>query len=166
MPPAETSAGPASSTRAAISEARRAAVVLAQRVRDAHRGRVWVALGHSGWSEYAQAELEISRAQAYRLIDIPESAEGLSRAIGAVGVLAEVSPAGDTEDGALVDLGLSQRALREVHSRPTTSPLSSLSGSPQRPGPARSSGRRSAPSWASRRRAPPSPAACTQVHRR
>ncbi|OEJ20982.1 hypothetical protein AS594_40055 [Streptomyces agglomeratus] len=34
--------------RAAIGEARRAAVVLAQRVRDAHRARVWVALGYGG----------------------------------------------------------------------------------------------------------------------
>ncbi|MGW7199102.1 hypothetical protein [Streptomyces chryseus] len=34
--------------RAAISEAPRAAVALAQPVRDAHRARVWVALGRSG----------------------------------------------------------------------------------------------------------------------
>ncbi len=61
--------------RAGIGEARRAAVVLAQRVRGAHRARVWVALGHSGWGEYAQVELGISRAQAYRLIDIAESSE-------------------------------------------------------------------------------------------
>ncbi|MGX1887650.1 hypothetical protein [Streptomyces sp. NPDC055287] len=80
--------------RAAISEARRAALVLAQRVRDAHRARVWVALGYGGWGEYAQAELGISRAQAYRLIDIAESTEGLSRVIGAACVLADVSPAG------------------------------------------------------------------------
>ncbi|GHB26493.1 hypothetical protein [Streptomyces chryseus] len=103
--------------RAGIGEARRAAVVLAQRVRGAHRARVWVALGHSGWGEYAQVELGISRAQAYRLIDIAETSEGLSRAIGAAGVLTEVSPAGDTDTAALVDLGLSQRALREVHGR-------------------------------------------------
>ncbi|WP_141753576.1 hypothetical protein [Streptomyces agglomeratus] len=103
--------------RAAIGEARRAAVVLAQRVRDAHRARVWVALGYGGGGEYAQGELGISRAQAYRLIDIAESAEGLSRAIGGAGVLAGVSPAGDTGAAGLVDLGLSQRALREVHGR-------------------------------------------------
>ncbi|GAA1548743.1 hypothetical protein GCM10009730_67300 [Streptomyces albidochromogenes] len=30
-----------------------AAVMLAQRVRDAHRGRVWVALGYSGWGACA-----------------------------------------------------------------------------------------------------------------
>ncbi|OEJ20784.1 hypothetical protein AR457_39270 [Streptomyces agglomeratus] len=34
--------------RAAIGEAQRAAVVLAQRVREAHRARVWVALGYGG----------------------------------------------------------------------------------------------------------------------
>ncbi|MET9519978.1 hypothetical protein [Streptomyces sp. NPDC002994] len=103
--------------RAAIDDARRAAMVLAQRVRDAHRARVWVALGYSGWGEYAQVELGISRAQAYRLIDIAQSAGALDRAIGAAGVLADVSPAGDTNAAGLVDMGLSQRALREVHGR-------------------------------------------------
>ncbi|GGX44335.1 hypothetical protein [Streptomyces chryseus] len=81
-------------------------MVLAQRVRDARRARVWIPLGYSGgWGEYAQAELGISRAQAYRLIDIAESAEGLSRAIGAAGVLTTVSPAGDTGATGLIDLG-------------------------------------------------------------
>ncbi|MGR8012309.1 hypothetical protein [Streptomyces hypolithicus] len=103
--------------RVAIGEARRAAVVLAVRVRAAHRARVWVALGYSGWGAYAQGELGISRAQAYRLIDIAESAGALDRAIGAAGVLAPVSPAGDTHTAGLVDMGLSQRALREVHGR-------------------------------------------------
>ncbi|MFD5098933.1 hypothetical protein [Streptomyces albidochromogenes] len=46
-----------------------------------------------------------------------ESAEGLNWAIGAAGVLADASPAGDTDAGALVDMGLSQRALREIHGR-------------------------------------------------
>lgn len=87
--------------RAAIGEARRAAVVLAGRVREAHRARVWVALGYSGWGAYAEGELRISRAQAYRLIDIAESAEGLNRAIGAAGVLADVSPARETPTRAL-----------------------------------------------------------------
>ncbi|WP_327129895.1 hypothetical protein [Streptomyces sp. NBC_01727] len=102
--------------RAAIAEARQAAVVLAGRVQEAHRARVWVPLGYNGWGEYAQAELGISRAQAYRLIDIAESAGALNRAIGAAGVLAVVSPAGDT--AGLVDIGLSQRALRDVHGQP------------------------------------------------
>ncbi|MFD5065496.1 hypothetical protein [Streptomyces sp. NPDC058394] len=72
-------------------------------------------LGYSGWGQYAQAELGISRAQAYRLIDIAESAGALRRAIGAAGVLAAVSPTGDTTG--LVDMELSQRALRDVHGR-------------------------------------------------
>ncbi|MFD5065238.1 hypothetical protein [Streptomyces sp. NPDC058394] len=101
--------------RVAISEARHAAVVLAGRVQDTHRARVWVPLGYSGWGQYTQAELGISRAQAYRLIDIAESAGALNRAIGAAGVLAAVSPAGDTTG--LVDIGLSQRALRDAHGR-------------------------------------------------
>ncbi|MFD5065248.1 hypothetical protein [Streptomyces sp. NPDC058394] len=41
--------------RAAIAEARHAAVVLAGRVQEAHRARVWVPLGYSGWGQYAQA---------------------------------------------------------------------------------------------------------------
>ncbi len=102
--------------REAIDQARRVAVVLAQRVRAAHRAQVWVPLGYSGWGEYAATEFGISRAQAYRLIDIAESATVVQKAIGAAGVLA-VSPAGDTEPGAALDLGLSQRALREVHGR-------------------------------------------------
>ncbi|WP_399559143.1 hypothetical protein OHA44_38370 (plasmid) [Streptomyces sp. NBC_00144] len=102
--------------RAAIGEARRAAVVLAVRVRDAHRARVWAALGYSGWGAYAVGELGISRTQAYRLINIAESAGALDRAIGAAGALGPVSPAGDTGT-APVELGLSQRALREVHGR-------------------------------------------------
>lgn len=52
--------------RVAIGEVRRAVVVLADRVRDAHRARVWVPLAYSGWVEYAQAELGISRVQEYR----------------------------------------------------------------------------------------------------
>ncbi|MFD5065183.1 hypothetical protein [Streptomyces sp. NPDC058394] len=72
-------------------------------------------LGYSGWGQYTQAELGISRAQAYRLIDIAESAGALNRAIGAAGVLAAVSPAGDTTG--LVDMELSQRAPRDAHGR-------------------------------------------------
>ncbi|MFD5065536.1 hypothetical protein ACFWNO_45445, partial [Streptomyces sp. NPDC058394] len=85
--------------RVAISEARQAAVVLAGRVRDAHQARVWVPLGYSGWGEYAQAELGISRAQAYRLIDIAESAGALRRAVGAAGVLAVGGGGGGTTPG-------------------------------------------------------------------
>ncbi|WP_328541067.1 hypothetical protein [Streptomyces sp. NBC_00344] len=103
--------------RAALGEARQVAVVLAVRVQAAHRARVWIPLGYSGWGAYAHGELGISRAQAYRLIDIAESAGALNRAIGAAGALAPVSPAGDTSTGGLVDVGLSQRALREVHGR-------------------------------------------------
>ncbi|WP_331755496.1 hypothetical protein [Streptomyces sp. NBC_01643] len=111
---------------------------------DAHQARVGVPLGYSGWGEYAQAELGISRAQVYRLIDIAESAGALRRAIGAAGVLAAVSPAGDTAD--LVDMELSQRALRDVHGRSMNSPPSSPNGSPQPPRPDTFRRRRSAPS--------------------
>ncbi|MGY0068131.1 hypothetical protein ACWZEH_15155 [Streptomyces sp. QTS137] len=122
--------------RAATGEARRAAVAVAQRVRDARRARVAIPLGYSGgWGEYAQAELGIGRAQAYRLIAIAESAEGLSRAIGVAGVLTTVSPAGDTGATGVIDLGLSQRALREVTAGSMDRPPSSPSGSPQQPKP-------------------------------
>jgi hypothetical protein len=87
---------------------------MARRVRAAHRAQVWVPLGHTEAGASARAaEFGISRAQAYRLIDI---AELLQQAIYAAGVLA-VSPAGDTEPGNALDLGPSQRALREVQGR-------------------------------------------------
>jgi hypothetical protein len=94
----------------AISGAHQALAHLADRVRAAHHGRVWVALAYSGWGSYAEAELQMSRSQAYRLLEIATTLDTLNRA--AVGTGA-VSPAGDTA-ARLWDFGLSQRALRDV----------------------------------------------------
>ncbi len=56
--------------REALDDVRRSVATLAARVRDAHAARVWLPLGHSNWESYCQAEFGISRAQAYRLLDV------------------------------------------------------------------------------------------------
>ena len=63
--------------REAMDDVRRTVAVLATRVRDAHTARVWVPLGYPGWEAYCDAEFGISRAQAYRLLDV-------ARALGAI----------------------------------------------------------------------------------
>ncbi|MFF7458444.1 hypothetical protein [Kitasatospora sp. NPDC008115] len=60
--------------RAAVAEPRTAALVLTRRVRAAHRGRVWTALGHPSWDAYAMAELGVPRPTAYRLLDLADTA--------------------------------------------------------------------------------------------
>jgi len=94
----------------AIHGAHQALAHLADRVRAAHQGRVWIALGYTGWGTYAEAELRMSRSQAYRLLEIATTLGTLNRAAANAGA---VSPAGDTAP-ALWDFGLSQRALRDV----------------------------------------------------
>ncbi|MEZ0094971.1 hypothetical protein [Streptacidiphilus sp. EB129] len=94
----------------AIHGAHQALAHLADRVRAAHRGRVWIALGHTGWGTYAEAELRMSRSQAYRLLEIATTLDTFNRAAASAGAM---SPTGDTEL-ALWDFGLSQRALRDV----------------------------------------------------
>ncbi|MGW3268527.1 hypothetical protein [Streptomyces sp. NPDC001056] len=90
--------------------------VLAARVRDAHAARVWVPLGHSSWESYCAAEFGISRAQAYRLLDV---ARALAAIHGAVTAGTETSHTRDSDpDGAAaLDYDLSQRALIAVSSR-------------------------------------------------
>jgi hypothetical protein len=91
--------------RRAIADVEQAGAVLAERVRQAHRARVWLALGYRSWADYAHGELGISRAQAYRLVDIAGTTQQLLEAAGALGL----SPVGD--------LGLSGRALRDLRGR-------------------------------------------------
>src|SRR4051812_7121928 len=79
--------------RDAIAEVRRAGMARADRVRQAHRGRVWVALGYGSWGEYAAAELGVSRAQAYRLVEISTTAGRLLE----VAAELDLSPAGDID---------------------------------------------------------------------
>lgn len=102
--------------REAMDDVRRSVAVLAARVRDAHAARVWVLLGHSSWESYCRAELGISRAQAYRLLDV---ARALAAIHGAVAAGTETSRTRDTgpSTAAALDYGLSQRALIAVSSR-------------------------------------------------
>ncbi|MBW1603513.1 hypothetical protein JJV70_15655 [Streptomyces sp. JJ66] len=70
-PPSETRAREMTAgLREAMDDVRRSVTVLAARVRDVHTARVWMSLGHSSWESYCRAEFGISRAQAYRLLDV------------------------------------------------------------------------------------------------
>lgn len=102
--------------REAMDDVRRSVAVLAARVRDAHAARVWVPLGHSSWESYCDAEFGISRAQAYRLLDVARS---LAAIHGAIAAGTETSRTRDTDPAATaaLDYGLSQRALIAVSSR-------------------------------------------------
>ncbi|MEU9567979.1 hypothetical protein AB0D16_39385, partial [Streptomyces sp. NPDC048161] len=62
---------------------RRSVAVLAARVRDAHAARVWLPLGHSSWESYCDAEFGISRAQAYRLLDVARALAAIHGAVTA-----------------------------------------------------------------------------------
>lgn len=90
--------------------------VLAARVRDAHAARVWLPLGHGSWESYCDAEFGISRAQAYRLLDVSRS---LAAIHGAVAAGTETSRTRDSDPAATaaLDYGLSQHALIAVSSR-------------------------------------------------
>ncbi|MFF0110415.1 HARBI1 family protein [Streptomyces hirsutus] len=57
--------------------------VLAARVRDAHAARVWLPLGHSSWASYCEAEFVISRAQAYRLLDVARALAAIHGTVAA-----------------------------------------------------------------------------------
>ncbi|MEU7087991.1 hypothetical protein [Streptomyces achromogenes] len=102
--------------REAMDDVRRSVAVLAARVRDAHAARVWVPLGHGSWESYCAAEFGISRAQAYRLLDVARS---LSAIHGAVAAGPETSRTRDSDPAAAaaLDYGVSQRALIDVSSR-------------------------------------------------
>ncbi|MEU7428370.1 hypothetical protein [Streptomyces sp. NPDC040750] len=66
-----------------MDDVRRSVAVLAARVRDAHAARVWVPLGHGSWKTYCAAEFGISRAQAYRLLDVARSLTAIHAAVAA-----------------------------------------------------------------------------------
>ena len=90
--------------------------VLAARVRDAHTARVWAPLGYSSWASYCDAEFGISRAQAYRLLNVARTLAAIHEAVGAG---TETSRTGDSAPAtaAALDYGLSQRALIDVSAR-------------------------------------------------
>ncbi|MFE9387611.1 hypothetical protein ACFYMO_30985 [Streptomyces sp. NPDC007025] len=69
--------------REAMDDVRRSVAVLAARVRDAHAARVWLPLGHSSWESYCAAEFGISRAQAYRLLDVARALAAIHGAVAA-----------------------------------------------------------------------------------
>ncbi|MFF2123759.1 hypothetical protein ACFVXH_41220 [Kitasatospora sp. NPDC058184] len=81
--------------RAAIEEVRSAVLVLAARVRAAHRARVWTVLGYGGWAAYAGAEFGVSRSTAYRLLDLAAAAEAIEATVRREAGL-ELSHAWDT----------------------------------------------------------------------
>ncbi|WP_405638623.1 hypothetical protein OG543_30320 (plasmid) [Streptomyces sp. NBC_01178] len=105
--------------REAMADVRRSVAVLAARVRDAHAARVWLPLGFISWEAYCDAEFAISRAQAYRLLDV-------ARALGAIHGAVAASPGlSRTRDSnpaaaAALDYGLSQRALIAISGRADT----------------------------------------------
>jgi hypothetical protein len=101
----------AAGLREAMGDVRRSVAVLAARVRDAHAARVWLPLGFASWQAYCAAEFGISRAQAYRLLDI-------ARAVGAINAaVTTVDPSRMRDTDTAIDFGLSQRALLAVAGR-------------------------------------------------
>ncbi|MDL5206579.1 hypothetical protein [Streptomyces sp. ALI-76-A] len=101
--------------RAAMDDVRRS-VVLAARVRDAHAARVWAPLGYPSWEAYCDAEFGISRAQAYRLLDVARSLAAIHDAVTA-GTDPSRTRDSDPAAAAALDCGLSQRALIAVSGR-------------------------------------------------
>jgi hypothetical protein len=92
--------------RAAMEEHVRSGIELARAVRRAHSARVWIALGHETWEAYARAEFGVSRASAYRLLDMATVLDQLDAAAGALGL----SPLGDT-------LTITRQEAREIKGR-------------------------------------------------
>ncbi|MFC8014661.1 hypothetical protein [Streptomyces cinereoruber] len=105
--------------REAMGDVRRSVAVLAARVREAHAARVWVPLGHGSWGSHCDVELGVSRAQAYRLLDVARALDAIRDAVAAG---PELSRTRDTDPGAaaVLDYGLSQRALIAVSGRTDT----------------------------------------------
>ncbi|MCL3998222.1 hypothetical protein [Streptomyces lavenduligriseus] len=99
--------------REAMDDVRRCVAVLAARVRDAHAARVWLPLGHSSWESYCDADFGISRAQAYRLLDVACS---LAAIHGAVIAGTETSRTRDSAPAAAAALG-AQRGDGRVRRR-------------------------------------------------
>ncbi|MFG2631841.1 hypothetical protein [Streptomyces sp. NPDC048473] len=67
--------------REAMDDVRRTVAVLAARVRDAHAARVWIPLGFVSWESYCTKEFGISRAQAYRLLDVARALDAIQTAV-------------------------------------------------------------------------------------
>lgn len=105
--------------REALEDVRRSVGVLASRVLAAHTARVWSPLGYESWSAYCGAEFGISRAQAYRLLDVARALGTIQAAVTAGTGVSRVRDTGPTT-AAVLDWGLSQRALIAVSARADT----------------------------------------------
>ncbi|MFH8387970.1 hypothetical protein ACH4E7_45085 [Kitasatospora sp. NPDC018058] len=106
--------------RTAIEDVRAAVLVLARRVRAAHRARVWTVLEYPSWSAYALAEFGVGRSTAYRLLDLAAVAEAIENTVQSE---LGVSHAWDS-----TDLVLPVRAVVDLKGRPaaaTRSPATS-----------------------------------------
>ncbi|MEU9646354.1 hypothetical protein [Streptomyces sp. NPDC048188] len=140
--------------RDAMDDVRPSVAVLAARVRAAHTARVWVPLGHSSWESYCAAEFGISRAQAYRLLDVARALTAIHDAVAA-GPETSLTRGTDPGAAAALDYGLSQRALIAVSAVRTPSRRSSpptRCARPQRPpGPRHRHGARRGPPGRPRR---------------
>ncbi|MFE1408741.1 hypothetical protein ACFW5D_35280 [Streptomyces sp. NPDC058770] len=102
--------------REALEDVRRAVGVLASRVLAAHAARVWAPLGYPSWAAYCAAEFGISRAQAYRLLDVAHALGTIQAAVTAgtpVPRMRDTTP----PPAAVLDYGLSQRALIAASAR-------------------------------------------------
>ncbi|WP_329564497.1 hypothetical protein OG711_38790 (plasmid) [Streptomyces uncialis] len=102
--------------REAMDDVRRSVAVLAARVRDAHTARVWTPLGYGSWEAYCGSEFGISRAQAYRLLDVARTLAAIHDAVTA-GPGTSRTRDSDPGAAAALDYGLSQRALIDVSGR-------------------------------------------------
>ncbi|MGO4636098.1 hypothetical protein AB4225_35045 [Streptomyces sp. 2RAF24] len=102
-----------------MDDVQRSVAVLAARVRAARTVRVWMPLGHGSWESYCAAEFGISRAQAYRLLDVARALGAIHETATAAG---SVSLMRDTDPAAVpaLDYGLSQRALLAASARTDT----------------------------------------------
>ncbi|MFJ4576776.1 hypothetical protein ACIP4W_36330 [Streptomyces sp. NPDC088846] len=105
--------------REAMDDVRRSVAVLAARVRAAHAAKVWLPLGFTSWESYCDAEFGISRAQAYRLLDVARALAAIHDALAAGPGTSRTRDTGPA-DAAALDYGLSQHALIAVSGRTDT----------------------------------------------
>ncbi|MFH9656423.1 hypothetical protein ACH4MN_35270 [Streptomyces anulatus] len=99
--------------RAAMDDVQRSVAVLAARVRAAHAAQAWLLPGFASWESYCGTEFGISRAQAYRLLDVARALAAIHDAIAA-GPGTSRTRDSDPAAAAALDYGLSQRSLIAV----------------------------------------------------
>ncbi|MER8199178.1 hypothetical protein ABTY00_35220 [Streptomyces microflavus] len=99
-----------------MNDVRRTVALPAARIRAAHAARVWAPLGYGSSESNCGTEFGISRAQAYRLLDV---ARALAAIHDTVAARPGMSRTRDTDPGAAaaLDYDLSQRALTGISGR-------------------------------------------------